>query len=78
MHKTALAINVAFLIERFSRLIVPRPPSTPAARIQFLEGRMGLNLEQPLYAAQRPPAKVEFIRQDKYFLLVESVLSDLH
>ncbi len=78
MHKTALAINVAFLIERFSRLVVPRPPSTPAARLQFSQAQVGLSLEQPLYAAQRPPSRIEFIRQDQYFVAVEAVLSDLH
>jgi hypothetical protein len=80
MHKAALAINVAFLIERLSRLIVPRPPQTPIARLQFAPAKVGLTLEQPLFATQ--PPKVIILKQDAYFLEVERLLSqtccDLH
>jgi hypothetical protein len=72
MHKAALAVNVALLIERFSRLVVPRPPQTPIARSQFAPAKVGLALEQPLFATQ--PPKVKILKQDAYFLEVEALL----
>jgi hypothetical protein len=74
MHKTALAINVAFLIERLSRFVVPRPTQTPIARLQFTAAKVGLALEQPLFATQ--PPKVVILPQDGYFLAVEAVLNE--
>jgi hypothetical protein len=75
MHKAALAVNVAFLIERLSRLIVPRPPQTPMTRLQFVPAKVGLALEQPLFATQ--PPKVKILQQDAYFLEVEALLSEI-
>jgi hypothetical protein len=74
MHKAALAINVALLIERLSRFVVPRPPHTPIARLQFATVQVGLALEQPLFATQSP--KVQILPQDGYFLEVERVLHE--
>jgi hypothetical protein len=74
MHKTALAVNVALLIERLSRFVQPRPPQTPIARLQFSTAKVGLALEQPLFATQ--PPKVRILVQDEYFVKVEQVLSE--
>ena len=56
---------------------MPRPPSTPVARLQFSQTSRGLRLEQALYAAQRPPRGVEIMQQDAYFARVEALLDEL-
>ncbi|MFN3265247.1 MAG: hypothetical protein ACK41E_00240 [Deinococcales bacterium] len=72
MHKAALAVHVALFIERFSRLVQPRPPQTPIARLQFNYAKIGLSLEQRLFATQ--PPKVVILREDTYFHEVEQLL----
>ena len=47
------------------------------ARLQFSHTSRGLRLEQALYAAQRPPLRVEIIQQDVYFARVEALLDEL-
>ncbi len=77
MHKTALAVNIAFLIERCSRFIVPKPPSTPPARLQFSNATVGLSLQETLYAARQPPARVVILREDEYFVAVKTLLEEI-
>jgi hypothetical protein len=74
MHKAALAVNVAILIERLSLWATPRPPQTPIARLRYAPAKVGLVLEQPLYATKPPQVKI--IAQDAYFLEVERLLHE--
>jgi hypothetical protein len=75
--RATLVVQVALLIERLSRDIQPQPPKAPPAKLQFRGDTRGLNLEQALYAAHRPPARYEFVREDEYFHRVEGLLRNL-
>jgi hypothetical protein len=76
-HPATLAVQIALLIERLSRNIQPAPLKAPPERLQFNSDTRGLNLEQALYAARKPPARYEFIREDEHFKRVERLLRNL-
>lgn len=76
-HPASLAFSVALLIERLSRSVQPAPPSAPVGRHQYRAALIGLQLEQPLRAVERPPTQYEFIREDEYFTRVERLLGSL-
>jgi hypothetical protein len=75
--RVTLAVQIALLIERLSRNIQPAPPKALPERLQFNSEVRGLDLEQALYAARKPPTGYEFIREDEHFKRVERLLRDL-
>ena len=76
-HPTRLAFGVALLLERLSRSVQPAPMSVPLPRHQYRARVVGLILEQPLRAVERPPTHFEFIREDEYYARVERLLGSL-
>ena len=76
-HAAGLTLRVALLIERFSRNLQPTAPKLPPERLQFSHAVRGLNIDEALYAVQRPPAQYEFIREDAYFRRIEGLLGSL-
>jgi hypothetical protein len=76
-HAAGLTLQVALLIERFSRKLQPAPPKLPPERLQFSHAVRGLDIDEALYAVHRPPAHYEFIREDAYFKRVEKLLGTL-
>jgi hypothetical protein len=73
-HNTLIAIQIAWWLERVSRrFFIPtiKPPTTRFHQVRTVRS---LPLEQPMYAALKPPAEYVFIPEDEYFHRTERVL----
>ena len=70
-----LVVRIAWTLERLSRRFVPGAPKAPPERLQFAHLARALRLEQPVYAAKRPPQAYVFIPEDEYFQQAEALLA---
>jgi hypothetical protein len=69
-----VAFQFAWWLERMSRRFFTPASKPPIARFHQVRTVRSLPLEQPVYAACKPPTEYVFISQDEYFHRVERVL----
>ena len=54
---------------------MPGTPKAPPERLQYANLTRALRLEQPVYAAKKPPQAYVFIPEDEYFQQTEALLA---
>jgi hypothetical protein len=64
---TLIAFQFMWWLERMSRRFFTPASKPPVARFHQVYAAKSLPLEQPLYAALKPPTEYVFIPQDEYF-----------
>lgn len=72
--RALLAVQFTWWLERVSRRFIVPQPKPPIARFHQVNLVRTLPLEQPIYAARKPPKGYVFIPEDEYFREVEHVL----
>jgi hypothetical protein len=74
--RALLAVQFTLWLERVSRRFVMPQPKPPIARFHQVNLVRTLPLEQPIYAARKPPKEYVFIPEDEYFRDVERLLEE--
>jgi hypothetical protein len=72
-HNALVAIQIAWWLERVSRRFFVPTIKPPTTRFHQVHAVRSLPLEQPVYAALKPPTEYVFIPEDEYFHRVERV-----
>ncbi len=72
--RALLVVQFTLWLERVSRRFIVPQPKPPTVRFHQVNLVRTLPLEQPIYAARKPPREYVFIPEDEYFREVEHVL----
>lgn len=72
--RALIILQVAWWLERMSRRFFVPTIKPPTTRFHQVHAARPLLLEQPIYAAHKPPTEYVFIPEDEYFQRVERIL----